>query len=78
MAFKVAAYLIQHSVQLIPCLNYSIPVIAIHHKNEALSVLKIVPPQWTDLHSKESYICHKMMRHVLLKKGLILAIPKKH
>ncbi|MDG2870736.1 ADP-ribosylation factor-like protein, partial [Vibrio parahaemolyticus] len=40
---------IQHPVQLIPCLNHSIPIIAINHKNETLCVLEVVPPQGTNL-----------------------------
>jgi len=42
-------YLIQHPVQLIPCLNHSVSIIAINHKNKTLGVLEVVPPQWTDL-----------------------------
>lgn len=47
---RMSNYLIQHPVQLIPCLNNSIPVIAINHKNQTLRVLEVVPPQWTDLY----------------------------
>lgn len=47
---RMSNYLIQHPVQLIPCLNNSIPVIAINHKNKTLRVLEVVPPQWTDLY----------------------------
>lgn len=48
MAVKIT-YLIQHPVQLIPCFYHSISIIAINHKNKTLSVLEVVPPQWTDL-----------------------------
>lgn len=51
--FDKVTDLIQHPVQLIPCLNNTVPVIAIHHENETLSVLEIVPPQRTDLYLKE-------------------------
>jgi hypothetical protein len=52
---KVVIYLIQHPMQLIPCLHNSIPVIAINHKYKTLSVLEVVPPQWTDLFN-ENYV----------------------
>lgn len=47
-------YLIQHPMQLIPGLNNSISVIAIHHKYKTLSVLEVVPPQWTDLNKNKT------------------------
>lgn len=42
-------YLIQHPMQFVPCLNNSVSVIAVHHKYKTLGVLKVVPPQRTDL-----------------------------
>jgi hypothetical protein len=36
-------------MQFIPCLNNSVSVIAVHHKYKTLGVLKVVPPQGTDL-----------------------------
>ena len=42
-------YLIEHSVQFISSLNNTVSVIAVHHKDETLSVLEVVPPQGTDL-----------------------------
>ena len=42
-------YLIQHPVELIPCLNNTISVIAINDKDKTLCVLEVVPPQWSDL-----------------------------
>jgi len=44
-----SVYLIQHPVQLIPCLNHPVSIIAINHKNKTLGVLEVVPPQWADL-----------------------------
>ena len=41
--------LIKHSVQFISSLNNTVSVIAVHHKDETLSVLEVVPPQWTNL-----------------------------
>jgi hypothetical protein len=42
-------YLIQHPVQFIPCLNHSVSIVAINHKNKTLSVLEVMPPQWANL-----------------------------
>lgn len=42
-------YLIQHPMQLIPSFNHSVSVIAINHKDEALSILEVMSPQWSDL-----------------------------
>jgi hypothetical protein len=41
--------LIQHPVELIPCLNNTISVVAINNKDKTLCVLEVVPPQWSDL-----------------------------
>lgn len=46
----MVAYLIQHSMQLISCLNNSISVITIYHKNKTLSVLEVMPPKRTNLY----------------------------
>ena len=51
---KAGAYLIQHPMQLISCLNNSIPVIAIHNKYKPLCVLDVMYPQWTDLYQREA------------------------
>jgi hypothetical protein len=50
---KAYDYLIQHPVQLIPSFNHTVTIIAINHKDEPLSVLEIMPPQWSDLYKKE-------------------------
>lgn len=42
-------YLIQHPVQLIPSLNNTISIVAVNHKDKALGVLEVVPPQRPDL-----------------------------
>ena len=44
-----AYYLIKHPVQLIPCFDYTISIIAINHKYEALSILEVMSPQRADL-----------------------------
>lgn len=36
-------------MQLIPSLNNTVSVIAVHNKYKTLGVLKVVPPQGTDL-----------------------------
>lgn len=41
--------LIKHPVQLIPGLVNSFSIVAIHHEDEALGVLEVVPPQGPDL-----------------------------
>ena len=63
---------IQHPVQLIPCLNYSISVIAINHKNKTLSVLEVVPPQWTDLQIETKIIqqSHKPYNYKICSEGI--------
>lgn len=48
------SYLVQHSMQLIPCLNNSVPVVAINHKDKTLGVLEVVPPQWANLQTKQT------------------------
>lgn len=45
-----APHLIQHSVQLVAGLAYAVAVVAVHHEDEALGVLEVVPPQGADLH----------------------------
>ena len=42
-------YLIQHTVQLIPSLNYTITIIAVDNKDKPLSILEVVSPQRSDL-----------------------------
>ena len=71
MAIKII-YLIQHPVQLIPCLNYSISVIAINDKNKTLSVLEVVPPQWTDLQIETKIIqqSHKPYNYKNCSEGI--------
>lgn len=50
---SVKKYLIQHPRQPMSCLINSIPIIAVHNKDQPLSVLEVVPPkgppQGTDL-----------------------------
>lgn len=53
-------YLIQHPMQLIPCLNNSIPIIAIHNKNKTLGVLEVVPPQGTNLQRETTFLSKKI------------------
>lgn len=42
-------YLIQHPVQLVLGLNYTVTVIAVNHKDQPLSILEIVSPQRSNL-----------------------------
>lgn len=42
-------HLIQHAVQLISRLPHSIAIVAVHHKDKALRVLEVVPPQRPNL-----------------------------
>lgn len=44
-----ASYLVEHPVQLIACLTNTVAIVAVHHEDETLSVLKIMPPQRSDL-----------------------------
>lgn len=43
------SHLIKHPMKFIPCLCYTVSVIAVNNKNKALSVLEVVPPQRSDL-----------------------------
>lgn len=40
-------------MQFIPCFYNTVSVIAVHNKNETLSVLEIMPPQGTNLYDKK-------------------------
>jgi hypothetical protein len=42
-------YLVQHPVELIPGFDNTVPIIAVHNKDETLGVLEIMPPQRPDL-----------------------------
>jgi hypothetical protein len=42
-------YLIQHPVELIPGFNNTVPIVAVHNKDETLCVLEVMPPQRPDL-----------------------------
>lgn len=42
-------HLVQHAVQLIPCLANAVAVIAVHNEDQALGVLEVVPPQGANL-----------------------------
>lgn len=44
-----APHLVEHAVQLIPGLAYAVAVVAVHHEDQALRVLEVVPPQRPDL-----------------------------
>lgn len=59
-------YLIQHPMQFISSLNNTVPIIAIHHEYETLSVLEVVPPQWADLQKEVTRLsfCHMLERLV--------------
>lgn len=40
---------VQHSLQLFSCLDYTVSVVGVHHEDNALSVLEVVSPEWSDL-----------------------------
>lgn len=42
-------HLVEHTVQLITSLANTVTIVAIHHKNQSLSVLEVMPPQRPDL-----------------------------
>lgn len=42
-------HLVEHALQLVPGLADTVAVIAVHHEDEALCVLEVVPPQGADL-----------------------------
>jgi hypothetical protein len=41
-------------VKLISGLNNTLSVVAVHHKNKALGVLEVVPPQGPDLYGEST------------------------
>jgi hypothetical protein len=43
------AHLVEHALQFILCLAHAVAIIAVHHEDEALCVLEVVPPQGADL-----------------------------
>jgi hypothetical protein len=43
------AHLVEHALQLVPCLADTITIIAVHHEDQTLCVLEVVPPQGADL-----------------------------
>jgi hypothetical protein len=45
------SHLVQHPMQLVPGFADTFTVVAVDHKDQALCVLEVVPPQRTDLHS---------------------------
>jgi len=36
-------------MQLVSSFPYSVPVVAVHHKNQSLGILKVMTPQWPNL-----------------------------
>jgi hypothetical protein len=48
------ANLVQHPVQLVACLADAVAVVAVHHEDEALRVLEVMPPQRPDLRAPSS------------------------
>ena len=58
MKSESMSYLIQHSMQLIPCFNHTISVIAINHKDKSLCVLEVMSPQWPDLKKQKTHSGH--------------------
>ena len=50
------AHLIEHAVQLIARLANTVAIVAVNHEDQALCVLEVVPPQWTDLRTGTSHV----------------------
>jgi hypothetical protein len=43
------AYLVEHSVELVARFTDAITIVAIHHEDQALRVLEVMPPKRADL-----------------------------
>lgn len=41
--------LVQHSLELLACLDNTIAIIAVNDENDALGILEVMPPEWSDL-----------------------------
>ena len=41
--------LVEHPLQLLPSLDNTITIIAVHDEDDTLSILKVMPPQGSDL-----------------------------
>ena len=48
-----AAHLVEHAVELVPSLRDAIAIVAIHHEDQTLRVLEVVPPERADLGARE-------------------------
>ena len=48
--------LIEYLVQFLSCLNNSVSVVAVHNKDQTLSVLEVVLPQGTKLKTNKKYL----------------------
>jgi hypothetical protein len=44
--------LVQHAVQLIACLPDTVAIVRVHHEDQPLRVLEVVPPQRADLEGR--------------------------
>ena len=51
-------------MQLIPGLNNTISIIAVHNKDKTLGVLEIVPPQRSDL-SFQLFLCQNLGKYLV-------------
>jgi hypothetical protein len=52
-------YLIEHALQLVPGLSNAIAIVAVHHEDQSLCVLEVVPPKWADLHMKQALLAQE-------------------
>ncbi len=41
--------LVQHALKLLTCLNDTITIVAVNNEDDALSILEVMPPEWSDL-----------------------------
>ena len=42
-------YFVEHSVKLVSSFHNTVTVVAVHHEDQPLGVLEVMPPQWTNL-----------------------------
>lgn len=48
----ISTHLVEHAVKLIPGLRDTVTIVAIHHEDQTLGVLEVVPPERADLEKR--------------------------
>jgi len=61
-------------VELIPGFNNTVPIVAVHNKDETLRVLEVMPPQWPDLFLQT----HSILKNPLLTTRCLENSEKEH